>query len=73
MVIKEHGEERAEMRGKGRAERDLVHYTAKNVGTGLFFGVIKFKLLCGGLGKYFITTTYLLQKRALTTKITTNA
>lgn len=31
MVIKEHEEERAEMRGKGRAEWDLVQYTAKNL------------------------------------------
>lgn len=49
MVIKEHEEERAEMRGKGRAEWDLVQYTAKKFG--LFFGVIIFKLLCGGFGK----------------------
>lgn len=64
MVIKEH-EERAEMRGKGRAEWDLVQYTAKNLVCSLVLSCLSYCVEV--LGKYlekFITTTVFIAKKS---------
>lgn len=65
MVIKEHEEERAEMRGKGRAEWDLVQYTAKNLVCSLVLSCLSYCVEV--LGKYlekFITTTVFIAKKS---------
>lgn len=56
MVIKEHEEERAEMRGKGRAEWDLVQYTAKNLVCSLVLSYLSYCVEV--LGKYSIKVHY---------------